>query len=306
MFWCFSPSLFVISPALAVDTESPKVSAESLTALHDCMLSSAVNIQSGNQRIAEPDTSCYAGAVGCGQTVTGRVSIDSCEASGLYGVGYAFNGTAGQSVTISAVSYDFAMTVVLGDGRTGNNTIYAQKDVYVTGQTATIAGFTLPYTGQYLILVTPGTDYTFGNYSLTVTCASTPPAGGSCTPDTYTACMLGNRFKVNVRYRGQFDNSSVDTNARVKPVTGFANAAYETAFFYFNDSNNIEMMVKLLDQGNKNSAGKPTIAVLFGSATPLRTEVTITDTASFSGAWKAYTSNFNTQAGTTDFTAFVK
>jgi hypothetical protein len=129
-----------------------------------------------------------------------------------------------------------------------------------------------------------------------------PPAG--CTATSTTACMLNGRFKVEVRYRAAFDNAGADSTARVKPVTGFANAAYETAFFYFNDANNIEMMVKLLDQGNTDSFGRRTIALLYGSATPLRVEITVTDTAT--GASKQYTSEFGGQKGQTDFTAFVK
>jgi hypothetical protein len=64
------------------------------------------------------------------------------------------------------------------------------------------------------------------------------------------------------------------------------------------------MMAKLLDQGTTNSAGQRTVAVLFGTATPLRIELTITDTQT--GAVKRYTSQYGSQAGSTDFTAFVK
>jgi hypothetical protein len=126
----------------------------------------------------------------------------------------------------------------------------------------------------------------------------------TCVATNTTACMLNNRFKVTVRYRAAFDNQAATTNALVKSVGGFANAAFETGFFYFNDPNNIEMMVKLLDQGNTNAQGQRTIAVLFGSATPLRIEVEITD--SVTGAVKRYTSEFGQMRGATDFTAFVR
>ncbi|MBW3670168.1 MAG: trypsin-like peptidase domain-containing protein [Acidobacteria bacterium] len=125
-----------------------------------------------------------------------------------------------------------------------------------------------------------------------------------CKPGSTTACLLNGRFKATLRYRAAFDNQPVNANALVKPVTGFADPKFETAFFYFNSPNNIEVMLKMLDQGNKNGAGQPTIAVLFGTATPLRAEVAITDTKT--GATKTYTSNFNEMKGTTDFTAFVK
>ena len=126
----------------------------------------------------------------------------------------------------------------------------------------------------------------------------------SCTSNSTTACMLNGRFRVTVRYRGAFDNGAVNTNASVKSVSGFANPSFETAFFYFNSENNIELLVKILDQGNTNAQGQATIAVLFGTATPLRVELSITDT--LKGTQKTYTSAFNSMQGGTDFTAFVK
>lgn len=250
-----------------------------------------------------PHTPCSAGSLSCGGTQSGRVSTDSCSADNIYAVGYSFNGTQGQTVTISGTSFQFAATVILVDGR-GSAAILAQNDVFQLGQTARISNFSLPYTGPYIIFITPLTAVTFGDYTLSLTCGSAPPPTGSCSESSTTACMLSGRFRVSVRYRGAFDNNAPNTGALRKSVVGFANPAYETAFFYFNDSNNIEMMVKMLDQGNTNSGGQRTIAVLFGSATPLRIEVTITDTQT--GATKTYNSFFNEMKGTTDFTAFVK
>jgi Matrixin len=129
-------------------------------------------------------------------------------------------------------------------------------------------------------------------------------ANPSCVPDANTACLLNSRFTATVRFRGDFTNQPADTQAFAKPVTGFANANYETSFFYFNDPNNIEILLKMLDQGNVNAQGQPTIAVLFGTATPLRVELTITDTKT--GAVRTYQSAFGGMQGAVDFTAFVK
>jgi lysyl endopeptidase len=128
--------------------------------------------------------------------------------------------------------------------------------------------------------------------------------GGTCTPNATTACMLNNRFKVTVKYRAGFDTQPPDTNASLKSVSGFANASFESAFFYFNSESNIEMLVKVLDQGNTNNQGQPTIAVIFATATPLGVELTVTDMTN--NAVKTYKSNFASMAGATDFTAFVK
>ena len=129
-------------------------------------------------------------------------------------------------------------------------------------------------------------------------------ASPTCSATSTRACMLNGRFSATVRYRSGFDNNPADQSAFVKTVSGFASPNFETAFFYFSSDSNIEMMVKMLDQGNTNGQGQPTIAVLFGTATPLRIELTITDT--LTSATKTYVSSFNSQQGSTDFTAFVK
>jgi hypothetical protein len=125
-----------------------------------------------------------------------------------------------------------------------------------------------------------------------------------CVPDNTTACMLNGRFRVTLRYRNGFDSGVVDATASVKSVTGFSSSNFETSFFYFNDENNIELMVKMLDQGNTNASGQPTIALLYGSATPLGTELTVVD--SLTGVTKTYNTAFNAMRGQTDFSAFVK
>ncbi len=130
-----------------------------------------------------------------------------------------------------------------------------------------------------------------------------PPVTGDCVSDAYSTCMLG-RFMVQARYRNGFDDGPVNTQALAKVTAAFAESNYATSFFYFNNPNNVEVMVKLLDQGN-HLGSIPTIAVITGVATPLRVEVSVTDTSS-SGATKTYISEYGTQAGVTDFTAFFR
>jgi hypothetical protein len=160
---------------------------------------------------------------------------------------------------------------------------------------------------------TPGTDYRYrvwasnaGGYpeASNEAAVTTPTSSSTCAENATTACLLSNRFRATLRYRNGFDNAAADTTARVKAVSGFASPNFQTVFFYFNSAENIEFMVKMVDQGNRDSAGRPTIAILFGSATPLRAELTVTDM--MTGATKTYTSPFVSQAGQTDFTAFVK
>jgi hypothetical protein len=191
----------------------------------------------------------------------------------------------------------------LGDvfgGSSGSPSMLANGQV--VGQLFGACG---PTAGNY-----PGCDASDaivdGSFAATFPFVSTwllsPPQ--TCKANANTACLLGNRFKATVRFRSDFSDNPANSDALVKSVSGFANPNFETAFFYFNDSNNIELMLKMLDQGNTNGQGQLTIAVLFGSATPLRLELTLTDTKT--NAVRTYASSAGTLAGGVDFTAFVK
>lgn len=217
---------------------------------------------------------------------------------------------------------------VFGNSLSGFNLGTAQLTSLAAGQEILNVDRTVPFNSPpagcyYLTMVLeeqqPDTSYVYVDLR-TFTGGGVPDGSGhdrfsfggancgvaptTCVQDATTACLLNGRFRATVRFRNVFDNQPANANALRKPVTGFANPNFETAFFYFNSQDNIEILLKMLDQGNTNGSGQPTIAVLFGSATPLRVELTITDTQN--GAVKTYVSPFNTQRGGTDFTAFVK
>lgn len=234
-----------------------------------------------------------------------------------------------QRVTIpSGASANLSFWVKIGTFETSSLTAYDTLSVRLTSESGTTLTTLATYSN---LTLTPGFAYVqkvfdvsawagqtvrvhFASYNdssnptiflLDDVSLAVSPTAAACTPDATTACLLNNRFKATLRYRGVFDNGAADTTAQVKPVTGFGSPNFETVFFYFNSANNIEILVKMLDQGNVDSSGRPTIAVLFGSATPLRTELTITDMVK-GGPPRLYTSQFGSQAGVTDFTAFVK
>jgi plastocyanin len=205
--------------------------------------------------------------------------------------------TGGTQLTITGSGFAAGATVRIGSASATNVAVVSSTTITATVPAGASAQIGVP---QAVVVTNPDAQ------SATLAGALTynTPLATACVADSKTACLLNNRFKATVRYRGGFDNSAADTDAIVKTVTGFASASFETAFFYFNSPNNIELLLKIIDQGNTNSSGQPTIAVLFGSATPLRAEVTITDTQT--GLVKPYISQFGSQAGSTDFTAFVK
>jgi hypothetical protein len=126
----------------------------------------------------------------------------------------------------------------------------------------------------------------------------------SCVPSAFVACALNDRFRVTVRYRDRFDNFAAQTDARVTRVPALSSATLDTMLFYLDEAQNIEVLVKLFDRGNRDATGRPTIAVLYGVATPLRAEIIVTDT--FTNITRRYISAYGESRGGSDFTAFVK
>jgi hypothetical protein len=219
----------------------------------------------------------------CGYSINS--SSTTFSSSGGNGTVQITGSPSGCSGTWSSQSNAFWITITGGGSGSGSGT--SSLSYSVASNTAAAAR-----TGT---LTVAGRTFTVTQAGATV---------GPCTPTSTRACLLSGRFSATVRYRGAFDNNPADTSAFVKPVTGFATASFETAFFYFNSDSNIEVLLKMLDQGNTNSGGQPTIAVLFGTATPLRVELVITDSAT--GVARTFSSEFNAMRGTTDFTAFLK
>lgn len=232
-------------------------------------------------------------------TINGQLKTTTCkDFLGLYEDVYSFYAFAGQTVEInySSTQYETFLYMWLGNGSANSELV----SFLSSGVSRRRIRHTFTTSGTYYIEAEAlhTTPPNTGNYTLSVAFA------GACTPNTTTACLLNGRFSAKARYRSAFDNAAVDAYANVKSVSGFGNGSNDTVFFYFNSESNIELMLKMLDQGNTNNAGQQTMAVLYGTATPLRIELTITDTKT--NAVKTYVSEFGKMTGGTDFTAFVK
>lgn len=70
-----------------------------------------------------------------------------------------------------------------------------------------------------------------------------------CVRDNSTACLLNGRFQVTVTYR----TSSTSGNAQVMNFSAARAESDESAFFWFFDSSNFEMGLKMLDACSVNS-----------------------------------------------------
>lgn len=86
---------------------------------------------------------------------------------------------------------------------------------------------------------------------------------GACRPSPTTLCLLDGRFAASVTWENQFNGSS---------GAGMAGALSSlTGTFFFSDPSNKELMVKVLDLGER-------IGVFYGSLSNLQYALTVTDT----------------------------
>jgi len=300
-----SPFVVILLLSLPTAAGEKRNDADLARQLREQVFTATTAVDAASDDTVYPNTPCFAGEIKCGETKTGRVSVDSCEANDIYAVGYLFKGTQGQKVTITGRSPEFAATVILGDGRAGQNAIYAQHDVFVDGATARISDFPLPYTGDYFVIITPLEEVEFGDYVLTLTCTSAPPPTNCspvCTPNANTACMLNDRFRVTMTWNDPgaslSGNGRIITYADARPVTDPVNGEISESTFwsmYSHDPNSLEALVRMI-RGNNSFW---VFVTGFASA---EYTVTVQDTRTCA-TWQR-TTPFGSKEKITDFNAF--
>lgn len=111
-----------------------------------------------------------------------------------------------------------------------------------------------------------------------------------CVAGSMGLCLNGGRFRAAVRFRGQPAGPFQD--ARPVPLTD------DTGAFWFFNSSNLELMVKVLDGRSINGR----FWVFYGSLSNVEFEVTVTDT--LTGASKTYSNAQGQQASLADTNAF--
>jgi hypothetical protein len=101
---------------------------------------------------------------------------------------------------------------------------------------------------------------------------TTPPPGpGNCPADTL--CLLNGRFRVTATWENQFNGASGAAHVPRRNNALPASFYNLSGFLYFDDPNNIELIVKILDFGSEN-----VIKVFYGQLTNLRFTISVTDT----------------------------
>jgi hypothetical protein len=114
-----------------------------------------------------------------------------------------------------------------------------------------------------------------------------PGSDSTCRPGLNTLCLGRNRYKVEVDWYSQYDDSNnVGRSVRSTDSSGF---------FTFSDPFSIELMVKVLESGGS-------IKVFYSQLTDLFFDLIVTDTRT--GAYEVYT-NTRGNCGGVDTSAFV-
>jgi hypothetical protein len=137
---------------------------------------------------------------------------------------------------------------------------------------------------------------TSGGYDLfafgknTTTCAQTT----SCPQSALDGCLIGGRFQVTATY---YNATSGSAQGQVLSFNGTRAESDESVFYYFTDSSNFEMGVKILDACTLNNF----FWVFIGGLTNQGWTVNILDTKT--GNTKSYTNNLPLTTVTTTDTA---
>jgi len=238
-------------------------------------------------QLLQPGSTCdVEGTIAYGQTVNGSLSTTDCQvpSDNSYVDFWGFQGTAGDSVTIDLSSPEFDTYLVL---ETPSLARAATNDDFGSGTDSRIT-FTLTATGTWVI----GANSLFGNktgaYTLALAHAGGGPPPSACSSAT-SLCLGASRFTVTVAWNTTDGRSG---QGQAIPLSD------DTGYFWFFNSANVELVVKVLD----GRAFGGHFWVFYGALSDVHYVITVTDTTN--GAHRTYTGEQGHQASGSDTSAF--
>ena len=231
-------------------------------------------------RLLQP--ACTDGTLTFGVPINGQLTSSDCsstDSSGtLYADFYRFTGTAGHTVTVTAHS-SLVFLATIQDFSSGT-VLASSGSCGVTDDNCSFT-YVVPASGTYLAGFGA---YGVGSYTLTVT-DSAPAACG----DSFTLCLSDSNYAVSVHW-ATTDGRTGSGNA--VPLTS------DTGYFWFFDSSNVELVIKVLDARGIN--GKHW--VFYGALSNVSYTITITNR--LTGVSRTYTNVQGNLASVADTAAF--
>ncbi len=180
-----------------------------------------------------------------------------------------------------------AYTITITDTATGKTKTYVnpQDNLASVSDTAAFSDSARASESVQTTELPPGRNASAPRSGQTETASS-----GSCEADATHLCLGGGRFRVSVDWQAQqFGTSGSGTGVAISSDTGY---------FWFFDSANVELAVKVLDARAVN--GK--FWVFYGALSNVQYSLTVTDTQT--GESKVYVNPQGTQASVADTSAF--
>ncbi len=198
----------------------------------------------------------FAGTLTCGSAVSGALTTVDCNTGGttnVYVDFYHFGATAGSGFTVTVSSTVAPLLVTVQDASTG--TVLASN----TGTGSVTLAYTPTYSGDHVIGVAFLSAFVTGNYGIVVSCSG----GAACTASGANLCLAAARFRVTVFWRSA-TGSGFGTAVTLTPDTGY---------FWFFNSANVEIVVKVLNACSVNSR----YWVFAGGLTNVEVTLTVND-----------------------------
>jgi hypothetical protein len=238
-------------------------------------------------------SACAPSTIACGTIVSGTLSNDDCPfGDGSFYDQWDFQATAGQTVQITMTA-GYEPYLELHDPA-GNRAAWgvAEED----GATTAELTHTLDATGTWTIWANSFQPGVTGPYSLDLQCTGggpppPPPPPPTCTGDANTLCLNGGRFRVQAIFSAP-SLGIINAPARVVPLTT------DTGYFWFFSSNNVEIVLKVVD----GRAFNGNFWVFYGALSDVEYTITVTDTAT--GSQKIYRNTQGHLASVADVAAF--
>jgi len=254
------------------------------------------NMRAAMRAAPAPQSNCAPkGQMQFGQQISDSVTLTSCISSSggstTYVDFWTLNATAGHTIQIDVHSV-LIFVATVQDFTTGA-TLASTNDCGFSAANCTLT-YTIPTSGPYLIGFGALNTGSYTLFATDLTAAqptptpTTTPGPSGCATLSTQLCLDGH-YTVSVHWDTSDGRSGDGT-----PVPLTAN----TGYFWFFDSTNVELTVKVLDGHAINGHEW----VFYGALSNVHYVITVTDTVS--NTFRTYENPQGTQASVGDTTAF--